>query len=105
MTKLKATRQKMAPASPGDLVVLQIQGTVGWTVLSVAEVDEDGAITAVFDVDGRAIAIYRMTDSLSSWFVCGSERLREGAHAELQGLTSPDIAAIKAAFRECAADV
>ena len=95
----------MTPASPGDLVVLQIQGTSGWTVLSVAEVDEDGAITAVFDVDGRMVAIYRMTDSLSSWFVCGAARLREGAHAELQGLTSPDIADIKAAFRERAADV
>lgn len=47
--------------APGDMVVTCINATIGlWCAWPVAEVDDDGVVTAVFDRAGRRIGVDRV---------------------------------------------
>ncbi len=89
------------PANPGDLVVARLKSSGDWCVFMVADVDRDGAIASVFDVDDAPTAVYRLAEY--PWLVCRAGRLKPEGFSDLRGLCSPELSDIKAAFRKWAA--
>ncbi|QTC88172.1 hypothetical protein [Brevundimonas pondensis] len=95
----KAGELRPVPAVPGDLIVGRLRLSGDFGVLTVGGVDDEGAVATCLDVDGKCIAISRLFDLGQHYFIASSKLLTPKGRAELPGLCSSDISAIKAAFR------
>lgn len=95
----KPGRLKRTPAASGDLIVGRLRANGDFCVLTVGEVDDDGAVATCLDVDGKRTAISRLFDLTQNYFIAASKLLTARGRAELPGLCSPDLDDLKAAFR------
>jgi hypothetical protein len=95
----KPGKLKPTAATAGDLIVGRLKVSGHFGVLTVGEVDDEGAVAICLDIDGKRIAISRLFDLGQHYFIAASKLLTDKGRAELPGLCSSDLSDIKAAFR------
>lgn len=105
MTVVRFPKPRRQKAEPGDLLVFRErarpQQPTAWAVLLIAEVDDEGFVTTVVDVDGKRIAAHRVTDAYASKnMVCPAATLTPEGLRQLPGLAAPDVETLKAEFRK-----
>lgn len=94
-------KNRPIPAAPGDLIVGVLKTMApDFGVLTVAEVDDEGAVSTCLDICGARVAVFRLFDVTASYFIAPAKQLSAKGRASLPGLCASDIEDIKAAFRE-----
>lgn len=100
MSVVPFPRPKTTPAAVGDLAVVRLKQAPGdWCVLSVAGVDDEGAVSMLRDLDGQAIALYRICAIDEPWFITPAAVITPEGRAALPGECAEHVDDLKAAFR------